>query len=152
MPTNKGLRIRYLILFVLLMASVQLIFAQVIGPEVPNWSTKPDVRESGGIEMNVEMALVNVTVTDPYSRVVTSELAEMTGGRLFPVSSLNDLPDIARKIGMELRNQYVLGYRPTDKRHNGSWRKIKVKLHVPRGLSPLSVYAKTGYYAPTQSR
>ena len=74
----------------------------------------------------------------------------MTGGRVFPVSSLSDLPDIAAKIGMELRNQYVLGYKPSDARHNGAWRKIKVKLVPPKGLPPLNVYAKTGYYAPKQ--
>ena len=37
------------------------------------------------------------------------DLTEMTGGRTFTVHSLNDLPDIATKISMELRNQYVLG-------------------------------------------
>jgi Ca-activated chloride channel homolog len=66
------------------------------------------------------------------------------------VSTLNDLPDIAGNIGTELRNQYVLGYKPSDARHDGAWRKIKVKLVQPRGLPPLSVYAKTGYYAPKQ--
>ena len=79
-----------------------------------------------------------------------SEMTEMTGGRVFPVANIGELPDIAEKIGMELRNQYVLGYRPSNKRHNGAWRKIKVKLRPPRGLPPLSVYAKTGYYAPAQ--
>jgi Ca-activated chloride channel family protein len=74
----------------------------------------------------------------------------MTGGRVFPVSSLSDLPDIASKIAMELRNQYVLGYKPSDERNNGTWRKIKVKLLAPKGLPPLNVYAKTGYYAPAE--
>jgi len=79
-----------------------------------------------------------------------AELAETTGGRMFPVGSLNDLPDIAAKIGMELRNQYVLGYKPSNETHDGTWRKIKVRLVPPRGLPPLNVYAKTGYYAPNQ--
>jgi Ca-activated chloride channel homolog len=85
-----------------------------------------------------------------YGPTLLSELTEMTGGRVFTVSRLNDLPDIAAKIGTELRNQYVLGYKPSDARHNGAWRKIKVKLLAPKGLPPLNVYAKTGYYAPTQ--
>jgi len=88
------------------------------------------------------------TTEERYGPTLLSELAEMTGGRVFPVASLNDLPDIAAKIGMELRNQYVLGYKPSDARHNGLWRKIKVKLVPPKGLPPLNVYAKTGYYAP----
>lgn len=77
-----------------------------------------------------------------------SDITEMTGGRVFSVERLEDLPDIATKISMELRNQYVLGYRPSNKAHDARWRKIKIKLRVPRGLPPLNVYAKTGYYAP----
>jgi Ca-activated chloride channel homolog len=77
-----------------------------------------------------------------------SEITQLTGGRAFAADNPNDLPDIATKIGTELRNQYVLGYRPTNKARNARWRKIKVKMRVPKGLPPLSVYAKTGYYAP----
>lgn len=88
------------------------------------------------------------TDEERYGPTLLSELAEMTGGRLFAVADLNDLPDIASKIGMELRNQYVLGYKPSDARRNGTWRKIKVKLISPKGLPPLSVYARTGYRAP----
>ena len=76
------------------------------------------------------------------------EITEMTGGRVFTADHLNELPDIAIKIGLELRNQYVLGYRPSNKAHDGRWRKVKIKLRAPRGLPPLSVYSKTGYYAP----
>src|SRR5260221_378578 len=75
------------------------------------------------------------------------ETTEMTGGRVFAVENLNELPDIASKIGMELRNQYVLGYRPSNKAHDARWRKIKIKLRAPKGLPPLNVYSKTGYYA-----
>jgi len=78
-----------------------------------------------------------------------TEMTEMTGGRAFPVENLNDLPDTAAKIGMELRNQYVLGYKPSNRTRDGKWRKIKVKLRPPKGLPPLSVYAKTGYYSPS---
>jgi Ca-activated chloride channel family protein len=78
-----------------------------------------------------------------------SEVTEMTGGRVFAVENLNELPDIASKIGMELRNQYVLGYRPSNKAHDARWRKIKIKLRAPKGLPPLNVYSKTGYYAPS---
>jgi Ca-activated chloride channel family protein len=79
-----------------------------------------------------------------------NELTEMSGGRVFPVENPNELADIAAKIGMELRNQYVVAYRPSNANRDGSWRKIKVKLTPPRGLPPLSVYAKTGYFAPNQ--
>jgi Ca-activated chloride channel homolog len=76
-----------------------------------------------------------------------TEITELTGGRAFAADDPNELFDIATKIGQELRNQYVLAYRPSNKEHNARWRKIKIKLHVPKGLPPLNVYAKTGYYA-----
>lgn len=76
------------------------------------------------------------------------DLTEMTGGRVFTVNNVNELPDIATKISMELRDQYVLGYVPSHRDHDGKWRKIKVKLHPPKGLPPLTVFAKTGYFAP----
>jgi Ca-activated chloride channel homolog len=79
-----------------------------------------------------------------------SDVTELTGGRAFTIDNPNDLADVATKIGIELRNQYVLGYRPKNISHDGKWRKIKVKLLPPKGLPPLRVYARTGYYAPTE--
>jgi Ca-activated chloride channel homolog len=79
-----------------------------------------------------------------------SEITEVTGGRAFTIDNPNDLADVATKIGIELRNQYVLGYRPKNGAHDGKWRKIRVKLIPPKGLPPLRVFAKSGYYAPSQ--
>jgi Ca-activated chloride channel homolog len=79
-----------------------------------------------------------------------AELSEVSGGRMFSVENSNELPDIAEKISIELRNQYVLGYRPSNLIRDGRWRRIRVKLNPPKGLPPLQVYARTGYYAPTQ--
>jgi len=79
-----------------------------------------------------------------------TDLAEMTGGRQFPIENLNDLPDIARKISRELRNLYVIGYAPDNAKRDGKWRKIRVKLFPPKGLPPLHLFAKSGYYAPVQ--
>jgi Ca-activated chloride channel homolog len=79
-----------------------------------------------------------------------TEISSVTGGRMFSINNPNELADVATKIGIELRNQYVLGYRPSNKAKDGRWRKIKVKLIPPKGLPHLNVYAKTGYYAPSQ--
>jgi len=60
------------------------------------------------------------------------EICEMTGGRLFNVGAdINDLQDIASRISAELRNEYIIGYTPSDARHDGNWRKLKVKLLPP---------------------
>jgi Ca-activated chloride channel family protein len=79
-----------------------------------------------------------------------TEISEVTGGRMFTINNPNELTDVATKIGIELRNQYVLGYRPSNKNKDGHWRKIKVKLIPPKGLPHLNLYFKTGYYAPSQ--
>jgi len=91
----------------------------------------------------------NRTTEELNGPTLLSEVTEMTGGRTFSVEKLDDLPDIASKIGMELRNQYVLGYKPSNKAHDARWRKVKIRLRAPKGLPPLSVYSKTGYYAPS---
>jgi Ca-activated chloride channel family protein len=77
-----------------------------------------------------------------------SELTEATGGRTFTIDNVNELTDVATKIGVELRNQYVIAYRPKNSARDGKWRKVKVKLLPPKGLPPLHVHSKSGYYAP----
>ena len=90
------------------------------------------------------------TTEERYGPYLLNEICEVTGGRLFRIDDPNELSDVATKIGIELRNQYVLGYRPTNPARDGKWRKIKVKLVPPKGLPPLNVHAKTGYYAPSE--
>jgi Ca-activated chloride channel family protein len=79
-----------------------------------------------------------------------TEIAEQTGGRQYAVDNMNELPDIAAKIGVELRNQYVLGYQPQNLDHDGRYRHVQVKLVQPKGLPPLRAFFKQGYYAPPQ--
>ncbi len=79
-----------------------------------------------------------------------TDITELTGGRAFSIDNPNDLADVATNIGIELRNQYVLGYRPTKPANDGKWHKIRVKLVPPKGLPPLQVHAKAGYYARSE--
>ncbi|HZQ93284.1 MAG TPA: VWA domain-containing protein [Terriglobales bacterium] len=106
-------------------------------------------------EADVQIYAIGIFDRDPRTPEERSgpfllgEISDVTGGRTFTIDNANELADVATKIGIELRNQYVLGYRPTNAARDGKWRKIKVKLNPPKGLPPLHVYAKTGYYAPT---
>ena len=107
-------------------------------------------------EADVQVYAIGIFDSNPRTdeeRLGPSMLAsvtDVTGGRTFTIDNPNELADVATKIGVELRNQYVLGYRPKNPVHDGKWRKVKVKLNPPKGLPPLHVYAKTGYYAPTE--
>jgi Ca-activated chloride channel homolog len=75
------------------------------------------------------------------------ELSEQTGGRHYPVSAM-EMPDIAARIGIELRNRYVLGYAPTDRQRDGRYHHVTIKLVPPKGLPQLKAYWRLGYYAP----
>jgi Ca-activated chloride channel family protein len=77
---------------------------------------------------------MKLTVEEHNGPQLLFEMAKITGGRAFPVSSLDELPSIAAKISMELRDQYVLGYKPGGGRHDGTWRSIKVKVLPPTSL------------------
>jgi VWFA-related protein len=79
-----------------------------------------------------------------------SEVAELTGGRCYNVENINEIADIAAKIGIELRNQYMLYYRPKNLVRDGKYRHVQVKLVQPRGLPPLKPFYRLGYYAPAQ--
>jgi Ca-activated chloride channel homolog len=77
-----------------------------------------------------------------------SEIADQTGGRAMAASSLRDLPGIAERIGIELRNQYVLAYSPINKNRDGKYRKVQVKVDQPKALPALKARWRAGYYAP----
>jgi VWFA-related protein len=79
-----------------------------------------------------------------------AEIANQTGGRVYPARSLDDLPALAAKVGVELRNQYILGYSPTNKERDGTYRKVQVKVAAPPGLPAVTAAWRLGYTAPTQ--
>jgi Ca-activated chloride channel homolog len=76
------------------------------------------------------------------------ELTEMTGGREFSIDSVDSLTAAALQVGREMRNVYVLGYSPADRNADGKWRKIQVKLRLPKGIPRLRLFTRSGYYAP----
>jgi Ca-activated chloride channel family protein len=76
------------------------------------------------------------------------ELSDQTGGRAFSASIADELPAIATRIGIELRNQYVLAYTPANRKKDGSYRKLRVDVKTPSGLPPLKARWRQGYYAP----
>jgi VWFA-related protein len=79
-----------------------------------------------------------------------SAIADQTGGRALAATNLRELPGIAERIGIELRNQYVLAYSPQNATHDGKYRKIEVKLQQPKALPTLKARWRLGYYAPAE--
>jgi VWFA-related protein len=101
----------------------------------------------GVFETSLSFGLPPEQVSGPK---LLSEIATQTGGRAFSAALTGDLPSVAARIAVELRNQYVLGYYPKDQTRDGEYRRVEVKLAQPRGVSPLKAHWRLGYYATTQ--
>jgi Ca-activated chloride channel homolog len=117
--------------------------------EVKNAVREADV-QIYGLGIFEEMGSRGRTPEEMMGPGLLNEVAELTGGRSYAVDKLNELADIAAKIGIELRNQYMLYYNPKNQARDGKYRHVVVKLNQPRGLPPLKAFFRLGYYAPSQ--
>jgi Ca-activated chloride channel homolog len=75
-------------------------------------------------------------------------IASSTGGSIYRPNSFNELKYYIDHINDELRNQFLLCYTPTNNKHDGTWRKIEIKLDLPPKLPKLTFHAREGRYAP----
>ena len=87
------------------------------------------------------------TVEEMNGPGLLRNISELNGGRAFSAEAA-ELPDIATKIGVELRNRYVLGYSPSAEPRDGKYHTVEVRVAPPRGLPPLHSHWRRGYYAP----
>ena len=88
------------------------------------------------------------TIEEKLGKHLLTEITDTTGGRTVVADNRTKVGGIAAAISRELREQYVLGYRPTNAAHDGKWRKIKVRVAASRDEPNLHAYYKRGYYAP----
>jgi Ca-activated chloride channel homolog len=72
-------------------------------------------------------------------------LSQETGGQVHFPNSLSELDSVYARVAEELRTQYTLGYVSSNKRRDGKWRRIVVR--VPE-RDDLQIRHKIGYYAP----
>jgi Ca-activated chloride channel homolog len=91
---------------------------------------------------------INGPMVAPASFKVLKKLAENTGGRMYQVDKVSQLPGVVAKISRALRDQYTLAYYPTNPRRDGKYRRVLVKIIQPFGRPSLRASWRTGYYAP----
>ena len=91
--------------------------------------------------------LLTKKLEERFGRQWLSEITESTGGRTITLDNPAGIPDAAARASLELRNQYILGYRPTRMKEDRKWRKIKVRVTRPNEFLPVQVYYRTGYMA-----
>ena len=76
----------------------------------------------------------------------TLDVMNDLGGDGFAADSAPDLLTLCQRIAVGLRNQYILGYQPTNSAHDGKYRRLQVKLEV-KNVPDLIVHTRAGYYA-----
>ncbi len=76
---------------------------------------------------------------------VMRTLSQETGGRVFFVEQLPQLPAVYQAIADELVSQYTIGYTPKNPKRDGAWRTVVVQVDRP----DVTVRTKRGYFAPT---
>jgi Ca-activated chloride channel family protein len=86
-----------------------------------------------------------------HSKKVLSELAEATGGQAYFPDNLDQVTPVCQEVAREIRNQYTVGYYPTNTAKDGSFRPVDLKVIPPNGRGKLMVRTRTGYYAPKAS-
>jgi Ca-activated chloride channel homolog len=125
-----------------------------------NWS-RHNVREvkNALLESDVQVYAMGIFDADSSSHhareeregpTLLDDLAGQTGGLLYSVNNLDDLPAISARISRELRTQYLLGYSPTHPVRDGKYRRVEVKLSVPKEMPGLRAYYRSGYYSVAQ--
>jgi Ca-activated chloride channel homolog len=86
-----------------------------------------------------------------HSRKILTELAEATGGQAYFPDNLDQVTPICEQVAHEIRNQYTVGYYPTNESKDGTFRAVQVRVFPPRGVGKVIVRTRTGYYAPKAS-
>ena len=82
------------------------------------------------------------------SKKVLTELAEATGGLAYFPENLEQVTPVCEQVAREIRNQYTIGYYPSNTARDGGFRTLQVQVIPPKGRGKLSVRTRTGYYAP----
>jgi Ca-activated chloride channel family protein len=93
--------------------------------------------------------LLTKKLEEKFGKQWLTQLTGVTGGRTIAVDNASKIPGAAAQISRELRNQYVLAFRPENNPHKGKWRKLKVKIVRPMTDLAYQLYYRTGYMART---
>jgi Ca-activated chloride channel homolog len=95
--------------------------------------------------------IYTIAVNDPEDKdqnpKLLEDLGKVTGGEAYWPKSVDDLPDVWRKIAGAIRSQYTIGYVSKNRARDGAFRTVKV-IATGKDGKPLHVRARKGYMAP----
>jgi Ca-activated chloride channel family protein len=78
-------------------------------------------------------------------RDALQRLADRTGGVAYFPETLNEVDSITRTVAHDIRNQYIIAYKPRNQNVKPGYQSVQVEAHAP-GYGKLTVRTRTGYY------
>jgi Ca-activated chloride channel family protein len=93
--------------------------------------------------VEADVQIYTITIGEISGLTLLENVSSDTGGLHFRVDLPNAAEQAAKQIGLAIRNQYLIGYRPVEGDGAVKWHKIRVKLDIPH----TNVYARNGYYS-----
>ena len=79
------------------------------------------------------------------------DISIASGGVAFFPENVDDVHNICDQVARDIRNQYTLGYYPTNVKKDGTFRTVQVDIIPPRGKGKLTARTRNGYFAPNQA-
>lgn len=79
------------------------------------------------------------------------DIATASGGVSFFPENVDDVHSICDQVAKDIRNQYTLGYYPSNIKKDGTFRTVQVDIIPPRGRGKLTARTRNGYFAPGQA-
>jgi Ca-activated chloride channel family protein len=133
---------------------VLILFTDRADPGLYSYAKLRDLMKDKEFELYIVSVLPSARSSAPSAQdpTVLRELAELSGGKFFSLDPPRGPEGISQQIAVDLRNQYRLGYQPTNSVADGTWRKIKITVEFTdqktKKVNKARVRTRSGYYAP----
>lgn len=114
------------------------------GEETYSKHTASEIRKNA---QESDVRIYGIMSPGPFTDAIR-DVAGATGGRLYAPNNFLELGYYVDLALTEFRSQYQLCYTPTNSNHDGTWRKIAIKLNPPPKLPKLTVYARKERFVP----
>jgi Ca-activated chloride channel homolog len=76
------------------------------------------------------------------------DISAASGGISYFPENVGDVHNICEQVARDIRNQYTLGYYPSNAKKDGTFRAVQVDVIPPRGHGKLTARTRNGYFAP----
>jgi Ca-activated chloride channel homolog len=111
-------------------------------------ASKHTLREASDLATSSSSLVYSVGLFDERNKEkkpeILERLATITGGKAYFPQDSSGLPEVCKRIAIDIRSQYTLGFVPSNQNVDGKFRKIRVEVRSPKH-DKLTVRTRSGY-------